>query len=211
MTNQYSEDSVFKSKSQKGYRAKKALLDSGIELIADHGIDGFTVGELCKKANLNRTSFYSYFESIEQYIGELATRENKAFDDDFEQQTGIAYAEMTPGLKRLVLVLTQYFKRIEKDTVWNRFVVNTFSQYAPIAEVMFNDMMIDITQCIEDGDLQLAPQQAHTYCQLIFAAFGVGHQHKTPYGEVNSAQLVDMLLDAGQVKCKENVLHIYTQ
>ncbi|MBQ4810575.1 TetR/AcrR family transcriptional regulator [Pseudoalteromonas luteoviolacea] len=211
MTKQYSEDSVFKSKSQKGYRAKKALLDAGIELIADKGIDGFTVGELCKKANLNRTSFYSYFESIEQYVGELATRENAAFDEDFEQQTGIAYEVMTPGLSRLVLVLTQYFKRIEKDTVWNRFVVKTFSQYAPIAQVMFNDMMTDVNQAINDGDLQIAPEQADSYCQLILASFSVGHQHKAPYGEVNCAQLVDMLLDAGKVKCKQNVLKIYSK
>ena len=57
MKERYGEDSIFTVKSQKGYRTKKALLDAGIDLIADLGIYGFSISDLCKRAGRKRTAF----------------------------------------------------------------------------------------------------------------------------------------------------------
>ena len=211
MTEQYSDDSVFTVKSQKGFRAKTALMDAGIGLIADLGVDGFSVGDLCKKAGLKRTSFYSYFETMDQFVSELSTRENSAFEADFEKLHGKAYTEMTPGLKRMVLTLMQFFTITENRAVWNRFVVRLFSQHAPTAAAMFKDLKADIVQGIESGDFQLNTEDADTYAQLILASLSIGSQQTEQSSKVNGRLVIDMLLDAGKVKDKDVIASLFNK
>ena len=211
MTEHYGNDSIFTVKSQKGFRAKTALMDAGIGLIADLGVHGFSISDLCKKAGLKRTSFYSYFETMEQFVDELSIRENSAFEADFEKLHGEAYTEMAPGLKRMVLSLLQFFAIAESRAVWNRFVVRLFSQHTPTAAAIFNDLKADIVQGIESGDLQLNTEDADTYAQLILASLSIGSQQTEQYSRVNGRLVIDMLLDAGKVKDKNAIEPLFNK
>lgn len=55
-------------------RSKKALRDAFIELMEERGLEGFTVNDLCARADLNRGTFYNHFHGKEDCL--------KAFEDE---------------------------------------------------------------------------------------------------------------------------------
>lgn len=52
-------------------RSKRALKEALVELIEEHGLDGFSVNDLCAKAGLNRGTFYNHFKDKETFVREL--------------------------------------------------------------------------------------------------------------------------------------------
>lgn len=202
MGKQYNDDSVFTVKSQKGFIAKRSLLDAGVVLITDLGMNGFSVTDLCKKAGLKRTSFYSYFDSMDQFVDELSTRENAAFDTNFEHLFGEDYYEMTPGVKRLMFTLLQYFDIVESGSEWNRLVVELYLHHSPTAQIMFDGIMDDVAQGTQDGDFLLHETELSTYVQLILASLSISGQREKILDNFNVQRLLEMLLDAGRVKDK---------
>lgn len=59
-------------------RSKRALRDALIELMEERGFDGFSVNDLCARADLNRGTFYNHFHDKDQL---LATLENEILAD----------------------------------------------------------------------------------------------------------------------------------
>ncbi len=58
-------------------RTKRALRTALIDLIEERGIEGFTVNDLCVRADLNRGTFYNHFRDKEDL---LATFEDEVMD-----------------------------------------------------------------------------------------------------------------------------------
>lgn len=52
-------------------RSKKALRDALIELMEERGFDGFTVNDLCERADLNRGTFYNHFHDKDDLLAKL--------------------------------------------------------------------------------------------------------------------------------------------
>lgn len=52
-------------------RSKAALREALIELMEERGLDGFTVGDLCTRAGLNRGTFYNHFKDKENLLATL--------------------------------------------------------------------------------------------------------------------------------------------
>lgn len=52
-------------------RSKKALRDAIIELMEERGFDGFTVNDLCERADLNRGTFYNHFRDKDDLLAAL--------------------------------------------------------------------------------------------------------------------------------------------
>lgn len=65
-------------------RSKKALRVALIALMEERGLDGFTVNDLCARADLNRGTFYNHFHDKENL---LATFENEILADLEQLQT----------------------------------------------------------------------------------------------------------------------------
>lgn len=59
-------------------RSKRALCDALVALMEERGLDGFTVNDLCARADLNRGTFYNHFHDKENL---LATFENEILFD----------------------------------------------------------------------------------------------------------------------------------
>ncbi len=55
-------------------RSRKALRDAFIGLMEERGLDGFTVNDLCARADLNRGTFYNHFRGKEDCL--------QAFEDE---------------------------------------------------------------------------------------------------------------------------------
>lgn len=49
-------------------RSKRALRDALIELMEERGFDGFTVNDLCVRADLNRGTFYNHYHDKEALL-----------------------------------------------------------------------------------------------------------------------------------------------
>nr|WP_294438595.1 TetR/AcrR family transcriptional regulator [uncultured Slackia sp.] len=52
-------------------RSKAALREALIELMEERGLDGFTVGDLCARAGLNRGTFYNHFKDKDNLLAAL--------------------------------------------------------------------------------------------------------------------------------------------
>lgn len=52
-------------------RSKRALRDALIELMEERGFDGFSVNDLCERADLNRGTFYNHFHDKDQLLATL--------------------------------------------------------------------------------------------------------------------------------------------
>lgn len=59
-------------------RSKRALRDALIALMEERGFDGFTVNDLCERADLNRGTFYNHFHDKDEL---LATLEDEVMAD----------------------------------------------------------------------------------------------------------------------------------
>lgn len=66
-------------------RSKRALRAALIELMEERGFDGFTVNDLCARADLNRGTFYNHFHDKDQLIATLED-EIMAELDCFQEQ-----------------------------------------------------------------------------------------------------------------------------
>lgn len=68
-------------------RSKRALRKALIELTEERELDGFTVNDLCARADLNRGTFYNHFRDKEDL---LAVLEDEIMDDlrRFNEETG---------------------------------------------------------------------------------------------------------------------------
>lgn len=59
-------------------KSKRALRDAMVALMEERGFDGFTVNDLCERADLNRGTFYNHFHDKDDL---LATLEDEVMDD----------------------------------------------------------------------------------------------------------------------------------
>jgi len=187
-------DSVFVAKSQKGYAAREALFDAAIHLIAEKGIGGFSVSELCNLAGLKRTSFYNYFQTIESLLDELSQREDRNFDENMAN----AYDEMSHGIQRLSFNLLKYYEIATEDTMWNRFVMEMFANHEATADNMTEDLKCDVVAALDAGDIKIEHNAIDAFTDLVFASLMVVNLQRKA-GRLQSGQgqqLVTMILQA---------------
>lgn len=57
-----------KAQDRRIVRTRQALYDALIELTEERGLDGFTVNDLCERADLNRGTFYNHFHDKEDLL-----------------------------------------------------------------------------------------------------------------------------------------------
>ncbi len=58
-------------KAMMSEQTKKALKNSFLELYAQNGISGVTVGAITKKAGYNRCTFYNYYTDVQEMLEEI--------------------------------------------------------------------------------------------------------------------------------------------
>lgn len=81
-------------------RSKRALRAALIELMEERGLDGFTVNDLCERADLNRGTFYNHFHDKEDLLNTLE-------DEVMEDLDRIQGDMRAVGLKDLALYRMQ--------------------------------------------------------------------------------------------------------
>ena len=189
-------DSIFLVRSRKGYRARMSLMDAAIPLIAEKGVEGFSIGELCDEAGMKRTSFYTYFNSIGDLVDELSERENEDFDKALEAEHGPA----SPGIKSLLLNIVGFYKVASDQTVWSRFVMRLFSEHEPTASRTIEDVRRDVYAAIEQGDLKLSQEEADPFADMVFSVLYAMTMktEQEPREDYDPRHMIRLLLRAGE-------------
>ncbi len=83
-------------------RSKAALREALIELTEERGLEGFTVGDLCARAGLNRGTFYNHFKDKDNLLA--------AFEDEvMEGLEGFRLKMQALGIHELL-----YFRACKK-------------------------------------------------------------------------------------------------
>lgn len=160
-----SQDSVFVVKSMKGYKARMALLDAALELIAMKGVSGFSIGDLCDQAGIKRTSFYTYFKTIDDLLEELSLREEAGFDERFAE----LYGDMKPGIRRLFISIIGFFKISLEDNTWNQAVIRLMAEHQPTIDRNTQSVVEDIDAAINAGEVELTRLQAGLFKNLLLS------------------------------------------
>lgn len=62
-------------------RSRKALRDAFVELTEERGLEGFTVNDLCARADLNRGTFYNHYHDKDDFL--------KALEDGIMSDLGV--------------------------------------------------------------------------------------------------------------------------
>lgn len=69
-------------REEKAYATKKKIVDSARKLIREKGIDGVSVDDIMKDANLAKGSFYVYYKKKEDVIQDIGCMEFRYINDE---------------------------------------------------------------------------------------------------------------------------------
>lgn len=98
------------NKSESKYFNTAILFDEAlIHILQDKDIEYITIKELCKKAGVNRSTFYLHYENINDLVEETTNYINNKFLNYFNEGTiGIIDKIKTAPLEELLLIEKKY-------------------------------------------------------------------------------------------------------
>ncbi len=75
-------------------RSKRAIRVAFLELMSERGLDGFTVNELCDRADINRGTFYNHYSDKDAVLKALEMAFFDGLKDFEEQLLGVSMAQV---------------------------------------------------------------------------------------------------------------------
>lgn len=171
-------------------KTKEALHNSLLELIKDKPLDTISVSELCRKAKVNRGTFYFHYEKVEdvfeEYFKEIMNDFANSYFEPYRKASMIKVSELNPNTIRI-------FHHIEKYKSFYRIV---FSKNAPLTYyyLLFEEISKLLRNDIQhvkniDEDILIA-YQTNAILGMIIAWFKGDFQYDPNY---MNQQLVKIL------------------
>ncbi|QKF07319.1 TetR/AcrR family transcriptional regulator [Berryella wangjianweii] len=108
---------ISSSEDRRITRSKRALRAAMIELMEERGFDGFTVNDLCVRADLNRGTFYNHFRDKDALLSKL---EDDILADLERFQEKMAHLSMAQAMgcavaKRPLPLLVELFEYLREQ------------------------------------------------------------------------------------------------
>lgn len=99
------------NKQKEKYSSTAFLMDEDlICLLNEKDYEYITVKEICKKAGVNRSTFYLHYESIDDLLEETLEYINKKFLDYFEDTSDFITNINVSSKENLYLINDKYYK-----------------------------------------------------------------------------------------------------
>ncbi len=98
-------------------RSRRALRRALIELIEERGLDGFTVNDLCARADLNRGTFYNHFrdkDDLLQSFEDEIMADLRTFQERISKMTLLDLAKLKLACEPLPLLVEVFDKLREQ-------------------------------------------------------------------------------------------------
>ncbi len=98
-------------------RSKAALREALIELMEERGLDGFTVGDLCVRAGLNRGTFYNHFKDKDNLLATFEDEVMEGLEGFREKMQELEIRDLLKyrALKRPLPVLVELFDYLRTE------------------------------------------------------------------------------------------------
>ncbi len=186
------------AKTRKGYRARRKLLQAAAEVFSERGKEGTSVLAVCERADVGRTSFYNYFETIDELIDAVANE----LISDFAAGMSETYHGLDRGVDRLAGCLRFCLERAHADPTWARLVMQLDAVSNDVRAVFDEGGRPDVEGSIASGAFSLTRRDIPVFLNLMRAAtiaagrdLSTGHADRTVI-----PQVVAMVLCAGGMK-----------
>ncbi len=180
----------FTVKSRKGHRAREAILDAAIRLIAAEGIAGLNVSRITAEANIGRASFYNYFEAADDVVLQLLLRVQTQIEQALDQVHG----QHERGAKRFRVCLDELQKRLLADPDFARLSSELMLHSDVARKAFYTAVRPEIEAAISNGDCGLILKEVDAFLELMrLALFSADASTST------RAQKVDILLRASDM------------
>ena len=103
------------NKQKETYSSTAFLMDEAlICLLNEKDYEYITVKEICKKAGVNRSTFYLHYESMDDLLEETLEYVNKKFLDYFEDTSDFITNINMSSKENLYLINDKYYKNMYK-------------------------------------------------------------------------------------------------
>lgn len=142
--------------------ARRRLTEALLEILEDHSVEDTTVVDLCSKANVSRSTFYTYFSSVDDVYRELV---RELFSETSMMRPQLRCAECSESqTKHPLCVLIRGGGRYTNLTNDNRFLRTLID----VGMAEFRDESIGIfTEACEDDEEAFA-----LYCYQMMGCVG---------------------------------------
>ncbi|MEM0985567.1 MAG: TetR/AcrR family transcriptional regulator [Pseudomonadota bacterium] len=182
--------------SRKGANTRASLLDAAFTLIAERGIHGVTVAQVCGATGLKRSSFYTHFKDLDDLISALSKR----ILDDFGRGSNIGDIEKHHSLlkSRIDFVFAETERTPALGNVIHELVFSDFKRFEAVLERVLGDVKHDVQRGVFSIEVDEAPAFAHMITATTVSLFKTSKSH---WGtQLNGHETINLLLSAGGLK-----------
>lgn len=182
-------------RSRKGQKAQSALRDALITTVAEVGLEGVAVANLCCVAGLKRTSFYTHFTTLEDFVDGIADQEFSRFRCLMQAKI----LEDVPGLGALVALILEIHAMHSSRQTWPTFVARLLAEHESTRARLRSDIATYVRNAVRAGDLQMPSNLSEAFVQLTFASVETGliWEGRRPACLVSGRDVCELLLQAG--------------
>ena len=104
---------------------KKAIRRAFIDLVVEDGYDKLTISKIAERADINRMTFYSHYETIEDIFLEFIDDMEAEIIDDISKKDSLNIDELFESLNNLMYKEIDFFRCAAKDNKL-AFFINAF-------------------------------------------------------------------------------------
>ena len=91
--------------------ARNAILRVALEAMIEHGIDGFSIDDVARRANISRRTMYRYFGTRKELIQGVISVENNAFFEEMQRSLAALESDFEAYCEACVCFAVRYRDR----------------------------------------------------------------------------------------------------
>ena len=130
-------------------RTRQALLDAGVVVIADRGIDRLTIASITDEADVALGSFYNHFENRDDFLSQLSNDAIALWFDDARRLRPRVPVDQGERMAGACIVVA---RRGATDPTWARFVTESLARRdIPATSELRNLLAFGVRAGIEEG------------------------------------------------------------
>ncbi|MEM1106705.1 MAG: TetR/AcrR family transcriptional regulator [Pseudomonadota bacterium] len=175
-------------------RTRTALMDAAFDVIAEAGLAGLTIAQVCEQAGRKRSSFYTHFTDLNDLLTGLSYR----LLGDIGAKTNHAFAHRDHGVVlgfRIDFVL----QMVRQEPALGRVICELHQAHPPTADAFTKLILFDVRNARRAGHLSISRSDAPTYAHILGASIvSLIADQSAPGGrKVKPKVAVDLLLGMG--------------
>lgn len=148
----------------KARRTRSEIVSAARGIVGHKGIAGVSVMEVCAAADVGRTSFYNYFDDIDDLLGAVATDVAQAIKAQFD----VLHTGEPRGLARLEKCLFLLLETGAQDSETMLLLTSLAANGSPVRDVLHQEILAELRGAGLENEKQLVAK-AHFLTSGVLA------------------------------------------